>query len=156
MDLKKMLDEGKFIEFADEVKRNRKKAADALGDLFNDVQGKIEKSDIQQIEGDDSVTHSCVIGCKIAVDGVSTTKIRKFLDKFNEIKEKGEKFSVNDVAKLKIYLAYAVGRENKLKEFGKVMEMLLNKVNADYKNFKIVSQYLEGIVAYHKLAGGKD
>ena len=154
MELNSLLEEGKFIEFTDGV-RSRKWGISKHE--FGYVKDMIEKSELSKAEGYEIAKRACIIGCKLTIDGVTTTKIRKFLDKFNEIKERGkDKFNPSDIAKLKIQLAYAVSRENKLKDVGGVVEMLLNKVDGDYSNFKIVFQYIEGIVAYHKLAGGRD
>ena len=47
-------------------------------------------------------------------------------------------------------------RENKIKDFRTVVEMAHGQVKNDWGSFKRFSQFVEGIIAYHKVYGGKD
>lgn len=59
-------------------------------------------------------------------------------------------------------IAYAAARvltksqHNKIKDFRTVIELAHREVKDDVQHFINFSQFLEGIIAYHKVYGGKD
>ena len=85
---------------------------------------------------------------------------RKVLDSFDKIKSavrtRKEGISVGEeIQPLKIHLAYAAGRESALKPLHKVLSVAIDKVQ-DREDFRKFSQFIEGLVAYHKFHGGKE
>lgn len=47
-------------------------------------------------------------------------------------------------------------RDNKIKAFRNVLEIAHSYVGSSSENFRRFSQFVEGIIAYHKVYGGKD
>jgi len=98
--------------------------------------------------------------------GVKTTQIRKFYDKLRSLEQKLEKSKLSSqkkeelneqvrigVLSLKPLLAYAVGRNEKLKGLVDVLNVAIDKVK-DYDDFKKFVEFFQTIVAYHKYHGG--
>ncbi|MEO0239573.1 MAG: type III-A CRISPR-associated protein Csm2 [candidate division WOR-3 bacterium] len=98
--------------------------------------------------------------------GVKTTQIRKFYDKLRSLELKLEKSKLSSqkkeelneqvrigVLSLKPLLAYAVGRNDKLKGLVEVLNVAIDKVR-DYDDFKKFVEFFQTIVAYHKYHGG--
>ena len=96
---------------------------------------------------------------------ITTTQIRKF---FGEVKKIQADFSIkkNQIIMLSPKLAYAVGRDEydpklrrkktKILEFQKEVDRAIKAINEDKSNYDRFVSILEGIVAYHKYAGGKN
>jgi len=66
-----------------------------------------------------------------------------------------------DILLLRPKIAYntaremAKRRESRIKAFREIMELALNEVD-DIEPFRRFAQFFEGIIAYHKVYGGKD
>jgi CRISPR-associated protein Csm2 len=91
---------------------------------------------------------------------VRMSQLRRVLDSFEKIKSavrtRKEGISVREeIQPLKIHLAYAAGRQGALKPLQKVLSRAIDKVQ-DRDDFKKLSQFIEGLVAYHKFHGGED
>jgi CRISPR-associated protein Csm2 len=91
---------------------------------------------------------------------IGMSQLRKVLDSFDKIKSavrtRKEGISVGEeIQPLKIHLAYAAGRESALKPLHKVLSVAIDKVQ-DREDFRKFSQFIEGLVAYHKFHGGKE
>lgn len=96
---------------------------------------------------------------------ITTTQIRKF---FGEVKKIQADFDnkKDQVIMLSPKLAYAVGRDEfdgrlrrkktKIEEFQKEVDKAIKVVGEDKNNYDRFVSILEGIVAYHKYAGGKN
>jgi CRISPR-associated protein Csm2 len=97
---------------------------------------------------------------------VKTTQIRKFYDKLRSLERKLEKSKLSSqkkeelneqvrigVLSLKPLLAYAVGRNEKLRDLVDVLNVAIDKVK-DYDDFKKFVEFFQTIVAYHKYHGG--
>jgi CRISPR-associated protein Csm2 len=97
---------------------------------------------------------------------VKTTQIRKFYNKLRSLEQKLEKSKLSSpkkeelneqvrigVLSLKPLLAYAVGRNEKLKGLVDVLNVAIDKVK-DYDDFKKFVEFFQTIVAYHKYHGG--
>lgn len=81
---------------------------------------------------------------------LTTSQIRNFLDEVQKMKE----FNANKLQLLRPKLAYAAGRHRgKVKEFRDLMEVVIKNTNKD--NFDYFKYFVEAIVAYHRLHGGK-
>lgn len=81
---------------------------------------------------------------------LTTSQIRNFLDEVQKMKE----FNSNRLQLLRPKLAYAAGRhKGKVKEFRDLMEVVIKNTNKD--NFDYFKYFVEAIVAYHRLHGGK-
>lgn len=89
---------------------------------------------------------------------MTTSQLRRFYGAMKRIEADFNRYK-GEVILLEPKLAYAAGRSDersKLREFYKVLSPLIRGVKEDgtrYTNFVLM---VEAIVAYHKLAGGKD
>jgi len=98
--------------------------------------------------------------------GLSTSQIRNFFGEVRTIQMKGFSESGSDFVMLKPRLAFAkvramkdnVGGDHRIKDFEKVMGLLIDEVEASGKkeHFKNFDDFFEAIVAYHKASGGKN
>jgi CRISPR-associated protein Csm2 len=77
------------------------------------------------------------------------------------VEEKNEDWR-NAFTMLRPKLAYSTARvlsqkrDNRIKAFRTVVEKAHGHVGGDVENFRRFSQFVEGIIAYHKVYGGKD
>jgi CRISPR-associated protein Csm2 len=99
-------------------------------------------------------------------DAVTVSQIRNI---FGEVKrivanaegEENEDWKT-DFLLLRPKIAYNAARvlsksfKSKIKEFREVLEMAHKEVKGDVKKLRNFSNFLEGIVAYHKVYGGKE
>ena len=97
---------------------------------------------------------------------VTTSQIRNLLamtaDIYNELMvEKDEKISDSikgRITYLKVRFVYEAGRNGDVKSFVDQAEILpcLDEIKGSRSNYLLFSRYMEALVAYHKLYGGKD
>ena len=97
---------------------------------------------------------------------VTTSQIRNLLamtaDIYNEIRIMHEE-KLNDEIRsrlnyLKVRFVYEAGRNNDVKDFVTRAEILecLDEIQGLRSRYLLFSRYMEALVAYHKLYGGKD
>ena len=97
---------------------------------------------------------------------VTTSQIRNLLamtaDIYNEIRIMHEE-KLNDEIRsrlnyLKVRFVYEAGRNNDVKDFVARAEILecLDEIQGLRSRYLLFSRYMEALVAYHKLYGGKD
>jgi CRISPR-associated protein Csm2 len=85
-------------------------------------------------------------------------QIRRFLDEARQIeaetkKEKGG-FPADRIILLLPKLAYAAGREGKIKDLMTVLDPAIRSASRSKDNFHKFLRLIEGIVAYHRFYGG--
>jgi CRISPR-associated protein Csm2 len=94
--------------------------------------------------------------------GVKVSQIRRFLDAIrrieNELKSKDYDQAKDSVILLRPKLAYAAGRQEAVKALMYILDPAIQSAaqsdTAD--NFNKLLRLIEGIIAYHRLNGGKD
>jgi len=101
---------------------------------------------------------------------VKMSQLRKVLDAFEKVRSeirrgKGKVDVREEVQPLKIHLAYAAGRQRKqeqqrdrtgpLDPLQKTLNIAIDRVY-DEEDFKKLSQFIEGLIAYHKFHGGEE
>ncbi|RLI77785.1 type III-A CRISPR-associated protein Csm2 [Archaeoglobales archaeon] len=98
----------------------------------------------------------------IATDSVArslkTSQIRRILNMstaiYRKIKEQKSGQSVTrEITKLSYTLAYTLGRHKELEPLARVLNKAVSKLN-DEKDYVKVHDFLQAVVAYHKLLGG--
>lgn len=106
---------------------------------------------------------SCILGIKLSKDKVTFTQLRRLLSGFQIVKEKTKRSGIEaaHISKLKLNLAYITARNSNLTSLTGLLDSMLDKErfpeNTDLnKQFELVVTLLEGVIAYHKLAGGRD
>lgn len=97
-------------------------------------------------------------------DAISTSQIRNVFGAIKQIEAKGESSNQwkTDFLMLRPKMAYATARvisnnrTSHIQKFREVFDKAHSEVNGDFKRFQRFCQFMEGIVAYHKVYGGKE
>lgn len=174
----KLLEEGRHVEFVEQLndlednirdaRRNRNKSLEE--ELKREKRkimewcGNYVKNKEVPLQEQELVDLSCVLGVYLVKSrGLKTTQIRKVLEKFNEIEGRYKKdmknFKRADVIKLKPVLAYTSARNEQSRELVRVLDNSINKIRdgeEGFEDFEKICEFLRGVVAYHRLAGGSD
>lgn len=119
----------------------------------------INNKEILSLSEQQLVDLCCIFGVLAKNEGLKTTQIRKILTRFNKIEEDKENFNKNDIIKLKPILAYTSARNEPARDLVRILDNSINKIKAGkegYDDFKKICDFLRGVVAYHRLAGGSD
>ncbi len=110
-------------------------------------------------EAEDLVKRADGIGRELKNRGITTSQIRNFLDEVNKIEAENRKnrdsFDRSRIVFLDIQLAYAAGREEKLKSFANLFSTAVKQVRSkeDFDRFVKLTQ---AVVAYHRFHGGSN
>ncbi len=107
----------------------------------------------------DLVTRADGIGRELKDGGVTTSQIRNFLDEVNRIEAENrssqDSFDRSRIVFLNIQLAYAAGREERLKDFARLFSAAVEKVNSR-EDFDRFVKFAQAVVAYHRFHGGSN
>jgi CRISPR-associated protein Csm2 len=99
------------------------------------------------------------IGRELKNKGVTTSQIRNFLDEVNRIEAENRRskgsFDESQVVFLDIQLAYAAGREDKLKDFARLFSTAIKQVRSR-EDFDRFVKFTQAVVAYHRFHGGSN
>jgi len=159
-----LLNKGKLIELCNEMKNS-----DSW--MVNKWYEKEKENYILPLKSgsfiDESkiLNASCIMGIKLVQDNVTSTQLRKLLSGFQvekaKAKAKKSDLSTAQISKLKLNLAYMTARNHNIGKLTDLLDSLLDSkrfsesANTN-KQFDSVVTLLEGVIAYHKLAGGRD
>ena len=162
--LDKLLDEGKLIELCNLIKEKKRDRRE--GRLVNEWCNQQETRYTTPLKSSTNIDSSvllnasCIMGSQLAVDSVTSTQLRRVITGFHRLQEtfKNSELREAEVSKLRLNLAYATARNNKIAKLSIVLDAMLSKVQTDggNKDFDRVVTFMEGVIAYHKLAGGGD
>ena len=99
------------------------------------------------------------IGRELKDKSVTTSQIRNFLDEVNRIEAENRRskgsFDESQVVFLDIQLAYAAGREDKLKDFARLFSTAIKQVRSR-EDFDRFVKFTQAVVAYHRFHGGSN
>jgi CRISPR-associated protein Csm2 len=99
------------------------------------------------------------IGRELKNKNVTTSQIRNFLDEVNRIEAENRRrrgsFDGSQVVFLDIQLAYAAGREDRLKDFARLFSAAIKQVRSK-KDFDRFVKFTQAVVAYHRFHGGSN
>lgn len=142
---------------------------DVKQSIFNNLPKNFADYDIRKM-----IEHSSKLGESIAILGLKTNQIRKFLDAINRIKaslaqhykkSKEDQFEKikPSIVLLKPKLAYVAARKNQNKIKNEetaaiALKDIISKIidhTHSVNDFQMLANFVEAIVAYHKAAGGK-
>ena len=157
--LDKLLGERKLIELCNLIKTNKR---DNIVNKWCNQQETRYITPLKSstnIDSSDMLNASCIMGSKLAVDGVTSTQLRRVITGFHRLQEsyKNSELSEAEISKLRLNLAYATARNYKITKLSGVLDAMLSKVQTECKDdFDRVVTFMEGVIAYHKLAGGGD
>lgn len=161
-ELSNLLNSGKLIELC-----NATRYSDSW--VINKWYEKEEKEFIRPLKSGSNIdsskilSTSCIMGIKLSKDKVTSTQLRRLLTGFQIVKEKTKKSGINaaHISKLKLNLAYITARNSNITSLTDLLDSMLDKErfpeNTDLNiQFDSVVTLIEGVIAYHKLAGGRD
>lgn len=161
-DLSNLLHDGKLIELCNEINNFDQWALNKWYEM-EEKQYILPLKSGSDIDESKILNASCIMGIKLVKDKVTSTQLRRLLNGFQIVKEKTKKsdLSTTQISKLKLNLAYVTARNYNIKRLTDLLDSLLDRErfpeNTDLKeHFDSVVTLLEGVIAYHKLAGGRD
>ena len=159
-DFVELFEKGDFVEFGKEFmgEKNKNAIADKIYRVFNPTEKSVNFFDLDDWERSKL---AFAVAVKSVAKGLATSQIRKILNMSIKIYrglKKKEDVS-NDIVKLNYTLAYTLGRQGRRREIEPVAEVLskvLPKLKAEKEDYEKVHDFLQAVVAYHKLLGGRD
>ena len=160
-DFVELFEEGDFVSFANkfgERGTNKHEVAKGIYDNFNPLEKSEKFLELDEWERNKL---AFAVAVKSVAKGLATSQIRKILNMsakiYRDLKKK-EDIS-NDVVKLTYTLAYTLGRQRRkeLEPIAEVLSKVLPKLKTtEIGNYEKVHDFLQAVVAYHKLLGGRD
>ena len=159
--LDKLLGKGKLIELCNLIKneRNYRDGKRVMDGWYNQQENRyiLPLKSSTNIDPSVMLNASCIMGSKLAVDGVTSTQLRRVITGFHRLQEtcKNSELSYAEVSKLRLNMAYAAARNNRIEKLSGVLDAMLGMVRTK-GDFDRVVTFMEGVIAYHKLAGGGD
>lgn len=132
----------------------------------------MQKEDVKKwvATGPDSglIVKAQVFGEQVKRDGLTTSQIRQVFTKLKSIEAKQYCQQRTDFVMLKPFLAYAAGRQSKVKGLQEFKEKITWGIDAvlsfhrgdnhntdEGKRFKNFCTFFEAVLAYHRASGGK-
>lgn len=161
-DLLELFEKGDFVEFGKKFNeidwRERSKEVDKIYEKFkprvkSEVFFDLDEWELNKL--------AFAVAVKSVTSGLAMSQIRKILGMSNLIYRNSQKKSdiSADVVKLSYILAYTVGRQRR-GEIEPVAEVLSKAISLlkgrNAKDYEKIHTFLQAVVAYHKLLGGRD
>lgn len=122
------------------------------------VQHARDLKDLSSVAAERIVEIAEDVGKRLSPKGINLkiNQIRRFLDEARQIEVdvKRGAFPADRIILLLPKLAYAVGREQKVRDLMNVLDPAIRSASRSKENFQKFLRLLEGIVAYHRFYGG--
>lgn len=117
-----------------------------------------ELKDLSKVSAARIVEIAREVGEHLSPNGVDVkiNQIRRFLDETRQIETETKRgnFSADRIVLLRPKLAYAAGRQLKVKYLMNVLDPAIQSASQSKDNFFKLLRLIEGIVAYHRYYGG--
>lgn len=130
------------------------------------VKNVLEGQPLHSINTDTLIEWAQILALLLVAENLKTSQIRKFLSGVRgvEIKIKRnapEEFTRQEVAFLKVHLAYAKARQQTaVKPLMDVMTAVIDKIQDEgvegFEDFNVFVRFVEAVVAYHRYYGGSE
>ena len=130
------------------------------------VKNVLEGQPLRSINTDTLIEWAQILALLLVAENLKTSQIRKFLSGVRgvEIKIKRnapEEFTRQEVAFLKVHLAYAKARQQTaVKPLMDVMTAVIDKIQDEgvegFEDFNVFVRFVEAVVAYHRYYGGSE
>jgi len=160
-DFVELFEMGDFVSFASKFGErgiNRHKVAEEIYSIFNPSEKSEKFFELDEWERN---KFAFVVAVKSVAKGLATSQIRKILSMsakiYRDFKKKQD--ISKDVVRLNYTLAYTLGRQRRkeIEPVAEVLSRVLPKLkNGGENNYEKVHDFLQAVVAYHKLLGGRD
>jgi len=158
-----LFEKGDFVEFGkkfNKIKRKEEKSKEA-NKIYEEFKPKAKSENFFGLDEWELNKLAFAVAVKSVVAGLAMSQIRKILGMSNAIYRKskrGRDISA-DIVKLNYILAYTMGRQRRgeiepiAEILSKALAMLKDRNSMDYER---IHSFLQAVVAYHKLLGGRD
>lgn len=115
-----------------------------------------ELKDLGALKAERIVEIAEEVGKRLKQIDLKINQIRRFLDEARRIEAEVKRgnFPQDKVVLLRPKLAYAAGREKKVKDLMNVLDPALRSASSSEENFWKFLKLIEAIVAYHRFYGG--
>lgn len=161
-DFVELFERGDFVSFARKFEeleiRKRYNVAEEIYSNFNPSEKSEKFFELDEWERN---KFAFVVAVKSVAKGLATSQIRKILSMsakiYRDFKKKQD--ISKDVVRLNYTLAYTLGRQRRkeIEPVAEVLSRVLPKLkNGGENNYEKVHDFLQAVVAYHKLLGGRD
>ena len=154
----RLFENGDFVSFGKEFKKKGVNRYEVANEIYSAFDPQKKSENFFELDEWEINKLAFAVAVKSVVKGLTTSQIRKILNMSAKIyrDSKKKKDVSGDIVKLNYTLAYTLGRQ-KRKELEPVAEVL-SKVLPRLKdeNYEKVHDFLQAVVAYHKLLGGRD
>ncbi len=154
----RLFENGDFVSFGKEFKKKGVNRYEVSNEIYSAFDPQKKSENFFELDEWEINKLAFAVAVKSVVKGLTTSQIRKILNMSAKIYRgsKKKKDVSGDIVKLNYTLAYTLGRQ-KRKELEPVAEVL-SKVLPRLKDedYEKVHDFLQAVVAYHKLLGGRD
>ena len=156
-DLVELVEQEHFVEFGKKFERlnrwEKKSVVEEVDKKFKPVE---EAEKFFELGPSDVNKLALVVAANAVASGLKTSQIRKILNMSGNIyrKARNKKDVSADIAKLRYVLAYVAARHREILPVAEVLDRIIPKL--DGENYEKFHDFLQAIVAYHKLLGGRD
>ena len=151
----------KEIDNNKKIPRNKKyesKCREVIEKFYNRFDPIRESENFFDLDAWDLNKLSFVVAVDFVARGLKMSQVRKILNIsiaiYRKSKEKDEDV-LKEIGKLNYTLAYTLGRHKEIEPLAKVLGKVLPKIDSKEK-YEKVHEFLQAVVAYHKLLGGRD
>ncbi|MEM4406737.1 MAG: type III-A CRISPR-associated protein Csm2 [Candidatus Methanomethylicaceae archaeon] len=137
----------------------------SLDAMRKEFMESLENSSLSKISALELVETARALGRYLSYH-IKTNKIRRFLDALRKI-QVSPSYSPGEVALIRPYLAYAVGRSDgdegeSMRKFMEFFDPIFKRISSleddkeSRKEFDTALRFMEAVMAYHKFYGGKE
>ena len=164
----RLFENGDFVSFGKEFKKKGVNRYEVSNEIYSAFDPQKKSENFFELDEWERNRLAFAVAVKSVAKGLTTSQIRKILNMSAKIYRnlrKKEDIS-KDVVKLNYTLAYTLGRQGRRGEIEPVAEVLskvlpeLRTEKENYgkvkENYEKVHDFLQAVVAYHKLLGGRD
>lgn len=155
--LLELFEKGDFVEFGKNYKNwnNKEEVAKRIYQVYEPVKKSEKFFDLNEW---DVNKLAFAVAVKAVSKGLAMSQIRKILSMSSKLYRKLRRKTdiSSDIVKLSYILAYTMGRQRRgeIEPVAEVLSKVLPKTTEE--NYERVHTFLQAVVAYHKLLGGRD
>jgi len=157
-----LFEKGDFISFANKFGERGTNKLEVAKRIYSNFNPSEKSGRFFELDEWERNKLAFAVAVRSVAKGLATSQIRKILSMSAKIYRDFKKRQdiSKDIVRLNYTLAYTLGRQGRRKEIEPVAEVLsrvLPKLkNGGEYNYEKVHDFLQAVVAYHKLLGGRD
>ena len=154
-----LFEKGDFVEFGRNYQElNWNKKQEIADQIYSKYEPAKKSEKFFELDEWDVNKLAFAVAVKAVSKGLTMSQIRKILSMSNNLYRKARRKTdiSSDIVKLSYILAYTMSRQRRgeIEPVAEVLSKALPKANRE--NYEKVHTFLQAVVAYHKLLGGRD